>query len=88
MDNSEDGCCETTGWVEATVSEDVARDHLAEFCFDEDGDSPHRPECGPAVKVWLQPNPADRTPYDEEKTWVNCGAYDPGSRVFWEIKIT
>lgn len=87
MDSYEDGYCEEIGWVETSVTEDEARDALAEFCFDEDGNAPYRPDCGPAVKVWLQPDPADTTPYDDEKPWIKCGAHDPGSLEFWEIKV-
>jgi hypothetical protein len=87
MDTYEDGYCEETGWVETTVSEDEARDQLAEFCFDEEGETPHRPEGEPAVKVWLQPDPADTTPYEDEKCWIKCGSHDPGSLEFWEIKV-
>lgn len=81
LDRPEDGMCEERGWVEATASEDLARDLLAPFCFDED-DAPVRP-CGEAKRVWLRPT--NVSPYPDEDRWEVCESTDEGAQEFYEF---
>lgn len=84
IDQPEDGCVETMGWVEATVDEDKARDMLAEFCCDESGDSPYRPT-GPAERVHLRlVNPAQDW---EFQRWVQCKPTAKSGVLFWKIVV-
>jgi hypothetical protein len=71
--------CESRGWVQANVSEDAARDLLAPSCYDEDGDTPARPN-GPASRVWLKA----RT----ETDWRHCTPDEPGAVEFFEFDTT
>lgn len=99
LDSAEDGCCESLGWVEATVDEDRARDQLAEFCFDEDGETPCRPDCGPARKVTLAPSADPATTVLEDVRWYpvdklgdefevdDLDARRSEAREFWEVPV-
>lgn len=84
LDQAEDGYCETTGWVEAIVTEDEARDALAEFCCDEDGKDPFRPT-GPAQRVHMRlVNPAEDYEYQR---WVRCRPKAKTAVEFWEVIV-
>lgn len=91
IDQPEDGYMETLGWIEATVSEDEARDRLTEFCCDADGEMGFRPT-GPAERKWLKPQ--IELGSEEYLTALNEGysvmwdAADPqsdGAVEFWEV---
>ncbi len=84
IDQPEDGCCETLGWVEATVTEREAREALAEFCCTEDGDSPFVPT-GPAERVLLRlTNP--KADYEQQR-WTQCTKRAKGATEFWEVVV-
>lgn len=84
IDEPEDGWCETVGWVEAIVDEDRARDALAEFCVDDNGNEPFRPT-GPAERVHLRlSNPAADP---EDQRWVKCRPAAKTAVEFWEIVV-
>jgi hypothetical protein len=83
LDHAEDGYCERRGWVTVDATEDQARDALAEFCGDEDGESPWRPDCGPASRVWL--GLVDLEASYEDQRWRPCHKDVAGAREFWEI---
>lgn len=79
-----DGGCEHTGWVEACVPEDRAREMLTEFCWDEDGHEA-RP-VGPAKRVWLRLiSPAVDI---EDQRWESCDAAAQGALEFFEFDAT
>lgn len=80
FDTYDEGYCEDKGWVEATVTEDKARDILAEYCFDEDGREGFRP-VGSIKKVYLCPE--DK--YAEG--WTICSQTEKKSIEFWEIYV-
>lgn len=84
VDQPEDGYVETCGWVEASVDEDKARDMLAEFCCDEDGETGYRPT-GPARRVHLRlVNPAQDYEYQR---WVECRPAAKTAVEFWEVIV-
>lgn len=82
LDQAEEGYCEDRGWVETTVTEDEARDALAEFCSDEDGGTPWCPDCGPATRVWLKPQD------EHAEYWGPCESRDPDGIEFWEVRVS
>lgn len=85
IDSPWDGICESRGWVEACVPEDRARDVLAEFCLDEDGNEGARP-IGPAKRVHLRcANPRADV---EEQRWVPCRPTAKTAVEFYEFDIT
>lgn len=79
IDQPEDGYCESVGWVEATLSEEEARDFLSEWCVDEDGNDGFVPT-GPAKRVKLSPQPGV---IPEEERWYE----DEDGQEFWEIVV-
>lgn len=79
VDQWDDKCCEQWGWVETTVSEDRAREVLAEFCVTEDGESPARPT-GPATRVWVRPDA-------HGEVWSPC-AEAPDAVEFFKFDVT
>jgi hypothetical protein len=82
IDEPDEERCESHGWVEATVSEATARDLLAEYCADENGNSPARPQ-GEAKLVWLRASAPAKHP--ENERWAACEAGDSGARKFYEF---
>lgn len=84
VDQPDDGYCENVGWVEASVSEREAREQLAEFCCDEDGNTPFTPT-GPAERVLMRlTNPKADWEYQR---WVRCTARAKGAVEFWEVVV-
>lgn len=84
IDQPDDGYCEERGWVEAIVDEDEARDTLAEFCADDEGNDPHRPT-GPITLVYLRlTNPA--ADYELQR-WTPCRETAKTARPFWEVVV-
>jgi hypothetical protein len=79
-----DGYCEERVWVEATVSEDRARECAREVVMDCNGD-PARP-VGPVKRVFLRvANPkADW----EFQNWVACKPTAKTAREFFEFDVT
>lgn len=79
IDAPEDGVVEEHGHVETTVTEDEARDFLAELCSHLDGElgAPFRP-VGPATKVRLAPIHAltDESIDWEQQRWVPASEQD------------
>jgi hypothetical protein len=84
IDQPWDGYAETLGWVEATVTEDQARDALTEFCMTEDGEMGYRPT-GPAKREWLMLE--EPKPNAEDEMWVEAPANGPGAVEFWAIVV-
>jgi hypothetical protein len=85
LDSPDDGYCESTGWVETVVTEDEARNLLAEWCMDENGDMPFRP-VGAIKRVHMAPEkPGDET---AEQMWHKSDEDAPGAMEFWEITVT
>jgi hypothetical protein len=83
LDQPEEGFCEHNGWVEATVTVDVARDLLKPYCVDSEGmDKPARP-CGDPKRVWLHVE--DPGPYPDEDRWTSCEPDARGAREFYEF---
>lgn len=82
LDQAEEGYCEDRGWVEAIITEDEARDALAEFCSDEDGGTPWCPDCGPATRVWLKPQD------EHAEYWGPCELRDPDGIEFWQVPVS
>lgn len=79
LDSPEDGYCEETGWVEATVDQERARDLLAEFRTSEDGDeTPFRP-VGAVTPVKLVPasDPAKWGDDPESEFWCERDKLGP-----------
>lgn len=97
LDAAGEGYCESRGWVEASVSEGRARDLLAPFCSDEHGESPCRPDCGPARKVILAPSTDPATSDPEAARWYPIDRlreladdFDERCREaleFWEVPV-
>ncbi|MBF6619063.1 MAG: hypothetical protein ITG02_02390 [Patulibacter sp.] len=81
LDQAADDMCEESGWVETSVSIDEARDLLARYCHDEDGNEGHRPAGSPR-RVWLAPI---QDPDDECATWRDADRFTPGAREFWQL---
>jgi hypothetical protein len=74
--------CEERGWVEAIVSEERAREVLAEFV----GEDPPQKPTGPARRVTLRlRNPAA---HYEDQRWVECSEAAKTGRAFWQIDCT
>lgn len=82
IDQPDDGYAETQGWVEATVSEDEARDWLKEFCCDEDGEMGFRPT-GPVKRVRLASDGRE----DEYERWTLAEDGDESAVEFWEVIV-
>jgi hypothetical protein len=80
-----DGWCEERGWVSTDVTEDRARDLLAEFCADEHGDNGARP-IGLAKRVWLACVNPDED--HEDQRWEPCEPDAPGAIQFYEFDAT
>jgi hypothetical protein len=84
IDQPEDGYADTRGWVEAIVDEERARDLLAEFCMDEDGDLGYRPT-GPASRVHLCVEDPEQDV--EDQRWVPVKPEDERAVEFWEVVV-
>lgn len=81
-----DGYCEDRGWVEVIVSEDEARDALAEFCYDDD--QPSRPLGAAHRGVWMRlVNPVEAAEDPEAARWVHCTRRAKTGIEFWEIQV-
>ena len=85
IDQPWDGYAEDLGWVEATVDEDKARDILAEFCLDEDGNTGYRPT-GPASREWLVRD-SEPKPNAEDEMWHAAKAETEGAVEFWKVVV-
>lgn len=68
-------------WVETAVNEDEARNLVAPFLCDEDGNFPFKP-IGSITKQWLCPSSEF---YGEQ--WIPCSPGTNLAREFWSIVV-
>jgi hypothetical protein len=71
-------------WVETSVTESEARDLVAPFCTDEDGESPFRP-VGDAVKQWWRAEVMMGSDSQDDEEWIRVA--QGHGREFWAISV-